>query len=156
WATGRSAKASAERSRRFTSLDELIARTGLRRDEVVTLADLGALNAFGYDRRSALWQAERAIRPSGELRAEQLTPESVETTAIFVEKDFPAASGSSPVKRDLESASPKPQAPSPDDTNCPLKPMTEMERLVADYAGMGLSAGRHPMALKRDELAMRG
>ena len=34
--------------------------------------------------------------------------------------------------------------------------MTEMERLVADYAGMGLSAGRHPMALKRDELAMRG
>ena len=39
---------------------------------------------------------------------------------------------------------------------CPLKPMTEMERLVADYAGMGLSAGRHPMALKRDELAMRG
>jgi len=34
--------------------------------------------------------------------------------------------------------------------------MTELERLVADYAGMGLSAGRHPMALKRDELAMRG
>jgi error-prone DNA polymerase len=34
--------------------------------------------------------------------------------------------------------------------------MTETERLVADYAGMGLSAGRHPMALKRDELAMRG
>jgi hypothetical protein len=39
----------------------------LRRDEVVTLADIGALNAFGYDRRSALWQAERAVRPAGEL-----------------------------------------------------------------------------------------
>src|SRR5439155_17325469 len=39
---------------------------------------------------------------------------------------------------------------------CPLKPMTEAERLVADYAGMALSAGRHPMALKREELAMRG
>ena len=49
------------------SLDDLVARTGLRRDEVVTLADIGALNAFGYDRRSALWQAERAVRPSGEL-----------------------------------------------------------------------------------------
>ena len=30
-----------------------------------TLADIGALNAFGYDRRSALWQAERAVRPVG-------------------------------------------------------------------------------------------
>ena len=49
-----------ERAGRFASLDDLVARTGLRRDEVVTLADIGALNAFGYDRRSALWQAERA------------------------------------------------------------------------------------------------
>ena len=52
---------------RSASLDDLVARAGLRRDEVVTLADIGALNAFGYDRRSALWQAERAVRPSGEL-----------------------------------------------------------------------------------------
>src|SRR5205807_5967558 len=52
---------------RFRSLDDLVARTGLRRDEVVTLADIGALNSFGYDRRSALWQAERAVRPSGEM-----------------------------------------------------------------------------------------
>jgi len=153
---------------RYTSLDELIARTGLRRDEVVTLADLGALNAFGYDRRSALWQAERAIRPSGELFAEQLTAESAETAEIFFEKDFSADSAISAVNR--ESASPQPLAPSSDTPPatpklapieasegwCPLKPMTELERLVADYAGMGLSAGRHPMALKRDELAMRG
>lgn len=34
--------------------------------------------------------------------------------------------------------------------------MTESERLVADYAGMGLTIGRHPMALRREELAMRG
>ena len=56
---------------RFASLDDLVARTGLRRDEVVTLADLGALNSFGYDRRSALWQAERAVRPSGGLFANE-------------------------------------------------------------------------------------
>ena len=49
------------------SLDDLVARTGLRRDELVTLADIGALNAFGYDRRIALWQVERAVRPAGEL-----------------------------------------------------------------------------------------
>jgi error-prone DNA polymerase len=34
--------------------------------------------------------------------------------------------------------------------------MTEGERLVADYAGTGLSIGRHPMALRRNELATRG
>lgn len=34
--------------------------------------------------------------------------------------------------------------------------MTEVERIVADYAGTGLTIGRHPMALKRDELSMRG
>ena len=34
--------------------------------------------------------------------------------------------------------------------------MTESERLVADYAGTGLTIGRHPMALRRDDLAMRG
>ena len=39
---------------------------------------------------------------------------------------------------------------------CPLKPMTEAERLVADYAGTGLTVGRHPMALRREELATRG
>ena len=48
-------------------VDDLIARTGVRRDELATLAEIGALNAFGHDRRSALWQIERAVRPPGEL-----------------------------------------------------------------------------------------
>ena len=32
----------------------------------------------------------------------------------------------------------------------------DIERIVADYAGTGLTVGRHPMALRRDELATRG
>ena len=52
---------------RFASLDDLIARTGVRRDELVTLAEIGALNAFGHDRRTALWQIERAVKQEGEL-----------------------------------------------------------------------------------------
>ena len=51
----------------FTSIEDLIARTGIRRDELATLAEIGALNAFGHDRRGALWQIERAVRPAGEL-----------------------------------------------------------------------------------------
>jgi error-prone DNA polymerase len=59
-----------ERPPRFSSLEELVSRAGLRREELQTLADIGALNAFGYDRRTALWQVEKAVRPAGELFAE--------------------------------------------------------------------------------------
>ena len=52
---------------RFDSLDDFIARTGVRREELATLAELGALNAFGYDRRAALWQIEKAVREKGAL-----------------------------------------------------------------------------------------
>ena len=34
--------------------------------------------------------------------------------------------------------------------------MDDDERLQADYAGMGLTIGPHPMALRRGELALRG
>jgi error-prone DNA polymerase len=55
---------------RYSSIEDLIARTGVRRDELATLAEIGALNAFGHDRRSALWQIERAVRPAGALYKE--------------------------------------------------------------------------------------
>ena len=134
--------ASEAARRRFVSLDNLVVRTGLRRDEVVTLADVGALNAFGYDRRSALWQAERAARPSGELfraiNAEptlRLHPGQAEL-AEYCDQEWAASAAI--------------------DVACPLKPMTEAERIVADYAGTGLTVGRHQMALRRKELVMRG
>jgi error-prone DNA polymerase len=54
---------------RFRSIEDLTRRTGLRRDELTTLADIGALNAFTDERRSALWQIEQAVRPAGEMFA---------------------------------------------------------------------------------------
>jgi error-prone DNA polymerase len=51
----------------FASLQDLADRTDLRRDELQRLAEVGALNAFGLTRRSALWQVERASRPRGPL-----------------------------------------------------------------------------------------
>ena len=103
---------------RFTSIEQLVQRTGLRRDELATLADIGALNAFTHDRRSALWQVERAVRPAGELFQEG--------------------------EHDRE------------DAIAPLAAMNPDERLQADYAGMGLTIGPHPMALHRSTLALRG
>jgi error-prone DNA polymerase len=171
-----------QRPPRYRSLDELIEHTGLRRDEVVTLADIGALNSFGYDRRSALWQAERAVRPAGEmfttLNAE--FAESAELAESFDQMDstnLAVNSAPSPESRvpttEALIPDPKPRVPDPEprvpdseprvpdpeplaSDPCPLRPMTESERLVADYSGTGLTVGRHPMALRRDELALRG
>jgi error-prone DNA polymerase len=140
-----------QRPPRYRSLDDLIARTGLRRDEVVTLADIGALNAFGYDRRSALWQAERAVRPAGELFPPSLEWDDTELRRDRLEALVPGLEPPVPDPQPLASSL---QPPTSED--CPLRPMTESERLVADYAGTGLTVGRHPMALRREELAMRG
>jgi error-prone DNA polymerase len=107
-------------TRRFASVDDLARRVGLRRDEIRALAEVGALNSFGLDRRSALWQVERVIRPAGELFEDQ--------------------------QDDAEQPVP----------HSPLTPMTESERLIADYAGTRLTIGPHPMTFRRHELSMRG
>jgi error-prone DNA polymerase len=110
---------------RFTSIDDVVRRTGLRRDELTTLADIGALNAFTNERRSALWQVEQAVRPAGDLFGH-------------------------------DEKSPIPNVKSPKPISSPLPAMDDDERLRADYAGMGLTIGPHPMALRREELALRG
>jgi error-prone DNA polymerase len=124
---------TTNRQPRFASLDDLITRTAVRRDELATLAEIGALNAFGYDRRTALWQIEKAVRPKGEL---------------FDDAD--------PIGRfDVRLPDPGSRTPDPD-MNSPLRPMTPPERLMADYAGTSLTIGPHPLALRRTELALRG
>jgi error-prone DNA polymerase len=55
------------RTAAFVSMDDFVSRTSVRRDELPRLAEVGALAAFGGDRRTALWQAERAGRPAGSL-----------------------------------------------------------------------------------------
>jgi error-prone DNA polymerase len=109
---------------RFATIDELITQASLRRDEVATLAEIGALASFGQDRRGALWQVERAVRAAGPL---------LDQPAIapgLIEDEQARAS--------------------------PLVPMSLAERVSADYGGMGLTIGPHPMALRRGDLALRG
>jgi error-prone DNA polymerase len=150
---------------RYSSIDDLIAKTGVRRDELTTLAAIGALNAFGYDRRSALWQIEKAIRPAGEL-----FDETAEHTAARRGGDSSEERSSMP--RGVDSArsdtgpripgserppSAERRAPDPGPRcDSPLRPMLPSERLLADYAGTSLTIGPHPMAMRRAELALRG
>jgi error-prone DNA polymerase len=138
----------------FTSVHDLARRVPeLRKDELTTLAEIGALNSIGshiedcrlqipkqnqsaicdqkseihsrslsrsqhspLHRRDALWQVERAVRPSGPLLEQQNEPD----------------------------------APSP------LAPMNHEERLVADFHGTGLTVGPHPMAYRRAWLNAMG
>ena len=120
----------ANRERRYRSIDDLLARTGVRRDELATLADIGALNPFGFDRRTALWQIEKAVRPTGALFDEEAARHDPRPATL---------------------------RPDPGDGEPPvLRPMTPPERLMADYAGTSLTIGPHPLALRRAELALRG
>jgi error-prone DNA polymerase len=99
----------------FSGIEDLTKRVAeLQKAELVTLSEIGALNSLGKEihRRSALWQVERAARPSGPL---------------------------------LEAI---PEEPDPS----PLARMSDEERLVADFRGSGLTAGRHPMAYCRAAL----
>jgi error-prone DNA polymerase len=131
-AAGR-ALVAARQQRAFESIDDLVRRVPeLHKDELVMLANVGALNAMGADRphfslgnrnlklhrRDALWQVARAGRPTGPLLNDAA--------------DEDAFGGS------------------------PLRPMEREERLVADFQGTGLTIGPHPMAYKRAEFARRG
>jgi error-prone DNA polymerase len=106
----------------FASVQDLARRVPeLRKDELTTLAEIGALNAVASQniklhRRDALWQVERAVRWSGPLLDE-----------------LPAMEGESP-----------------------LAPMTDEERLVADFRATGLTVGPHPMQYRRDEMKRMG
>jgi error-prone DNA polymerase len=104
----------AREARPFASVQDLALRAGLARDEVETLAAIGALAQLGATRRASLWAA--AAPPPGPLFAE------------------PGA---------------------PDGEASPLREMTPVERLVADYEGTGVTLGRHPMALRRAEFTRR-
>jgi error-prone DNA polymerase len=166
---------------RFRSIDHLVAATGLRRDELATLGEIGALSAFGSDRRGALWQIERAVRPAGVLFEEGAggdpgVPESGAVSlaspgggqhggkasagaraagggaAPNVERRAPAPGDSGAGGR----RSREPRLPAVDPAGSPLPAMTPVERVIADYEGTGLTIGPHPLALRRAELALRG
>jgi error-prone DNA polymerase len=112
----------------FASVQDLARRVPeLRKDELTTLAEIGALNAVASQRNKksekfidrdarCAWQVERAVRWSGPLLDE--LPE-------------------------MEAES-------------PLAAMTDEERLVADFRATGLTVGPHPMQYRRAEMKRMG
>ena len=136
-----------------------MARTGINREELSVLAEIGALNALGYTRRAALWQIERAIRPTGELYAEGTVSCDL---AILRSCDLPdgepdvLALSDGSTSHDRTSQLRTSHDRTSQDDACPLPEMGAVERVVADYEGTGLTIGPHPMALRREEMSLRG
>jgi len=115
--------------RQFDSLDDFKRRVALSKDELRTLAELGALNCFSEHRRAAMWHVEET------LHDDLLMPSRV--VAAFV-------SNADPLKQALAAASAS--------TTSPLAAMTLPERVRADYETMNLTTGPHPMKLLRESL----
>src|SRR3989449_9744611 len=115
--------------RQFESLEDFKRRVLLTKDELRTLAELGALNCFAEHRRAAMWKVEEAVHD------DLLTPSRV--VAAFV-------SNAEPPKQALAMASAS--------TTSPLPPMALPERVRADYETMNLTTGPHPMKLLRESL----
>ena len=101
----------------------------------------------------ALWQVERASRRPGSLL------DVLETTPDEMEAGLRGDLGGKNANRDLPvpvSLGGGRQAGIGAPRQSPLLPMTDEERLVADYRGTGLTVGPHPMAYRRPELTKRG
>jgi len=118
------------RSAPFTSLEDLKRRVRLHKDEVRTLSEIGAFNCFAPHRRAAMWEAEKVVRDDD----------------LFSAAD--GRRGSDGDGDDLPGA----RAESAAAADSPLAPMTQLERLRADYSGLQLTTGPHPMGLIRAQL----
>jgi error-prone DNA polymerase len=119
--------------RPFQSLEDFKTRAALNQDEVRTLAGIGALNCFAAHRRDALWKVEKPHR-TGDL------------VSMLEADESDSAQGASARAREG-------QAPLPASARSgPLAPMNSIERLAADFGGMELTTGPHPMALIRSQL----
>jgi error-prone DNA polymerase len=131
---------SQREERQFDSLDDFKRRVPFSREELRTLAELGALNCFADHRRAAMWEVEEA------LHDDLLGSARVSRAGFGVS---PKRSSESSRKRDAFASTRDARATR---NKSPLKPMTLPERVHADYETMNLTTGPHPMKLLRERL----
>ena len=117
----------------FRTVQDLARRSGLDRGDLETLAAAGALAALSGNRHVAFWDVAGVERP---LPLEQ----GGDRATAHAGGQEPGG----PERAPAEAARPLLAAP------------TEGENIVADYASLGLTLGRHPLALLRAVLRRGG
>ena len=107
----------------YRSLRDLLVRTGITREQAEMLIQAGALECFGLARRELLWQL-------GLLTEARLPQPPAHPAAGARARQLALAL---PTEQDMAS----------------LPPLEGWEELAWDFERLGLSPGRHPMALVR-------
>jgi len=145
----------------FTSIHDLTRRVPeLRRDELTTLAAIGALNSV----QSSEFQVPSKTFGHGFPR---ILTDSIKNqkSTINNPRDSGLATRDSTlhrrdalwqVERAVRASGPLLEQHAEPDERSPLAPMNHEERLVADFHGTGLTVGPHPMAYRREWLKAMG
>jgi error-prone DNA polymerase len=140
----------------FTSIHDLTRRVPeLRRDELTTLAEIGALNAIGSQIEDFRLQTAKpdqsAICNLQSRISSHSKPETRNSKLHLHRRDALWQ-----VERAVRSSGPLLEQHAEPDERSPLARMNQEERLVADFHGTGLTVGPHPMAYKRAWLNAMG
>ena len=161
----------------FTSIRDLVHRVPeMRKDELNTLAEIGALNSIGYSpqrhrdtERTRKLEKEFVTTDSDLPKSNRQLSETAQPTTknpksnVFSvplclrgEPAFHRRDALWQVERAVRRSGPLLDELSEPDANSPLLPMNPEERLVADFRGTGMTVGPHPMAYHRARMDAMG
>jgi error-prone DNA polymerase len=129
------------KDQQFDSLEDFKRRVLLSKDELRTLAELGALNCFAKHRRAAMWDVE-----------ETLHDDLLTHNGCHPERSEGPHPRSFDHRTDQECSTTLCEVPRSARDDSPLSRMTLPERVKADYDTMNLTTGPHPMKLLRESL----
>jgi error-prone DNA polymerase len=136
---------ATRREMAFTGVEDLARRAALDHRDLGALAAADALHGLAGHRHDAAWQV------AGVLPALPLFDSD------RGQKAAPTMPCHHPGRSAIPGAIAEPSATRSDDADLPPLPVpTEGQEIVADYANLGLSLRRHPLALLRGQLQRRG
>jgi error-prone DNA polymerase len=144
----------------LTSVQNLARRVPeLRKDELTTLAEIGALNTVGNSPRrhgstEKIFFGELPGNDSSSSVSEPALSEA--EGCLRGEKLFHRRDALWQVERAVRWSGPLLDELPEMDAESPLAAMTNEERLVADFRSTGLTVGPHPMQYRREEMKRMG
>jgi error-prone DNA polymerase len=141
----------------FSSIHDLIHRVPeLRKDELSTLAEIGALNSIGNPPRRHGEKEEKRKNGHGfpPIFTDSISNQQSAISNSLIRLHRRDALWQ--VERVVRYSGPLLEELPEPDSKSPLQPMNEEERLVADFHGTGLTVGPHPMAYRRPQMERLG
>ncbi len=142
----------------FKSIQDLAHRVPeLRKDELNTLAEIGALNAIGQiPIADCKLPIENPATDQSAISNQQSTISKIDNRKSAIGNSLHRRDALWQVERAVRSSGPLLEHLPEPDSSSPLHPMNYEERLVADFRGTGLTVGPHPMAYRREWLNAMG